>query len=114
MARLKSIIVDRVALTHHPATEIISIDRADRNNAIPMPVAGHMATVDEFLEREGSIAAAPISFATGVLADLACFEGIHAREANALALDVDRVAVDHRGLADDRIACMGRQKYRQR
>ena len=76
--------------------------------------AGYIALTDEIIEREGSITTASIVFADGALADLTCLEGVHAGETNALTTDLDRIAVDHRGLADNRIcsACWQQDRHR--
>lgn len=66
-------------------------------------LANNVAPTDEAIERECSVATASVIFAVGVLADLTHFEGVHAREANALAADLDGIAVNRRGLPNDQI-----------
>ena len=78
------------------------------------PILAPRCLTDEVIEREGGVTAASIVVAGGVLADLACFEGVHAGEANALATDLDRVTIDQGGLADDRFGGGGRRQDRQR
>jgi hypothetical protein len=87
------------ALSHEP---LVDVDLAHEAAADDPPVAIDIALVardgaaaDEILQRQGgSLTAAPLA-AGSIQTGLAAFRGVDAVQPNALAVDPERVAVDH-------------------
>ena len=62
------------------------------------------------IERERSISAAAIVLPSLIKAHLPYLEGVHTGKPSALPADFDRVAIDHRRLANKRLRQGGRRK----
>jgi hypothetical protein len=94
-------VCQRQALSHEPFVDIELADKAAANDP---PVLIYVALVardttpaNELLQRErGLLAAAPV-LSSGVEAALPALRRVDAVQANALAVDLDRVAVENRG-----------------
>ena len=106
IAWLISIVIDGVTLAHHPAAQVLAINRANGNDTAPVFaiwLACDVATADEVVEGEGGISTTSVILTVCVLARLTSFESVHAGEANTLITDFDGVSVNHSGLTDDGI-----------
>ena len=95
---------DRLALLDHPDVQILGTEIADGDrSAVSVNVArvaGHRAAVDMVRQCESSRRAATIVTPSGILAELPPLRRANAVQPDSCPVNVDRVAVDDRGVAD--------------
>lgn len=88
----------------HPATYISSLDHTFRDDP-PVSIAikflaAYRAIAEERLQGAGGVLPALPSPAVEV-AELPCLRGVYAVKPDTLAVNIQRVAIDHAGLAGD-------------
>ena len=83
--------VRAIAIRDHPFVAV----------AVDHDASGGTAGCQIIIQGEGGGLPAPVRLASGIVAELPAFRGIDSVEADPLAADLDRVAVDDRSSADD-------------
>ena len=90
------------ALTHHPSVQVLAADKTIRHDpavtvGVGLLAADHLPPPDPVRQRQRRLLAATPGRSARVLAKLAAFRRIDAVQPDAGAVDLDGVAVDHRG-----------------
>ena len=86
----------------------MSLEADSDDTTIAVEIAGlaaHGRSSDPIGQRKARLLSASPPFAGRSHTELAAFGGVDAKEANALAVDFDGVAVDDGGDTDDAILC---------
>ena len=106
---------ERPAEPHHPSAEVLAEHPANRDLSteavLVLRLAGHDAIADPGVQDERGLLTTAVALASSVGALLPGLRGIDAEQPDALAVDLNRITVDHRGAAGEQLS--GRRDSRR-